>query len=257
MKSEAKPLSLLWNDAIVAAIATLLGYGLVFAFEAGFCSVYRIPLALVNLNLTTALSFAFAATGLLIYMISLSSYISSLYSADDPTTLHLRANALLLTAFLAALFYRNFPTWLVAIAAIGVFASLGPLWRRFATKEPTGSRIERDYFFQLKAPIRLAIGTALIIFELVYVGGTFAATREPRYVFGQNGAQYLVLRIYGDEVIAAPYKITPTVTRFLWLAAKGEALRLDGSLLIQKLGATRDSEWRQRPAGSSIDPWNP
>lgn len=46
------------SEVVIIALATVLGYALVFAYEAGFCWYYGIPYNLISLNLTTGLGVA-------------------------------------------------------------------------------------------------------------------------------------------------------------------------------------------------------
>jgi hypothetical protein len=61
---------LLNSDALVVALGTLAGYGFSFAHEAGACLALGVPLALIQLNLTTA----FATVALVISLLITEMY---------------------------------------------------------------------------------------------------------------------------------------------------------------------------------------
>jgi hypothetical protein len=52
---------------VLIAMVSFAGYIVVFAYEAGFCNVYGIPLELISLSLTTVLPVACAVGIVLLY----------------------------------------------------------------------------------------------------------------------------------------------------------------------------------------------
>jgi hypothetical protein len=79
-----------------------------------------------------------------------------------------------------------------------------------------------------------------------YLEGMEQAVFLPQEVMRIQGDDYLVLRLYGDNVIAGRYAMMRSVE------AKKDALALDGSLRVLRLGPNTAMDWKPRPANTVI-----
>ena len=203
------------SEVVIIALATVLGYALVFAYEAGFCWYYGIPYNLISLNLSTGLGVATVLLSVFYFWLFYDIPIVDVWGPATDQELRSRAtnwlqstlqiiaflfiglsvpaalSAFLLVYFVGRLARRIFDRWGWSrkLAVTEDQMDVGMLWRRLPPK------------------LHFAMTVCLMMFVIAFCYGRFRASVEPSLTYSLNGNSYLVLQIYGDTIVSAPYII--------------------------------------------------
>jgi hypothetical protein len=196
------------SDALVLACLSITGYATVFSFEAGFCSFYDIPLQLVSLNLSTGLAAAGVLSTLAFLFVTNADVVIRLLRIDGPDGILKAARLLAIVAVtgLTSIVWNVNIVVPVVVLLVSIPTALAIRKRRgMQSQHGFGPLALLETSLDQKCFFVIALVSALLVYA--FFAGRVEATREPRYVGKYGGINYILLRVYGDSVIAAPYFI--------------------------------------------------
>ena len=213
----------IWQGIIVAAIP-VIGYGLAFLYEVGFCSAFKIPKEFITLNLTTVFVAAGSLLGVVFVLYWFAEFILMLLSMrKSPLFRELRSFLIILLLSLGfvivwwGLWERVF------------FIAFILLWFAFLlfVSPLITQRDKRSYIEKLQAQRKrdletpvvildslvrlLGRGAFIIIFVVIlllvfsYAIGEAEALNQDEFLVPSTYPQAVVLRIYGENMICAPF----------------------------------------------------
>lgn len=275
------------SGAVLIALVTLVGYGFVFLYEAGFCSLYHIPLSLISFNLTTG--FVAAPSVLLVLWIisGLPANIRLLLKTDErmgrasslavatgafivPFTSHMNGIALLILGSVVFLFLfgvfalgsvigrRNINAKLASIP--GESERLQYLKKRSKTLDEEIKNLDSVISFSpfvwlVSRGPRVTTIVAMIFLTsiLVYCLGRFNAKSEPHYLMKSYNRRYIVLRIYGDSIITAPFVLKRAASMG---SSANDVIVVMGAIRVFKVGDRDTPPMLARRWNQDIEPFS-
>lgn len=206
--------SRLWaSDVVLVAAASLVGYSLVFCYEAGFCTYFGIPYDLIKLNMTTG----FAVAGVLfisLYSLIFYSPAANIFAIRSDSEMRVWADELTWAALSALLFLRlgvnsvAIACWLILLA---ILTWLVRRYRGFKPYAATHTSLVwpvKLLIAKLSVRAHFVLALLSLVFLIVFAVGRGEAAYEPKYILGTSTGNYLVLRFYGDYVITAPITVS-------------------------------------------------
>lgn len=213
----------IWQGIIVAA-SPVIGYGLAFVYELGFCQVFDIPTEFITLNLTSVFIAAGSLIGIVLILYWFAELFLMLVPARKPPLFRELVFLLILLLFNLGFIILWWGMWERVIYVIFTLIFFAMLLFVFPliTQKGKGSYIEKlqaQRKRDLETPmvifesfVRL-IGrkTFLIIFVLVclvffsYIAGDAKAIKQEEFLIPSTYPQAVVLRIYGENMICAPF----------------------------------------------------
>jgi hypothetical protein len=208
------------SEGIVLALISVASYALAFAYEVGFGSPYHVPPALITLNLTTGFVAAAAgASALMLFYAAISGLVNSLPPSVIPSAVEIRRFTEALTVALPLLFALIASGFnLVIVVLAGTFFLVLPKLPVARAVHP--QTLMRLFFerFSIRTLAPLVLFAYLLM--IAFVLGRHQALAEPQFIFDKDDKQYIVLRIYGDNIITAAY--APTLSDpGTWVVGRG------------------------------------
>jgi hypothetical protein len=207
------------------------GYFLGFAYEKGYASYFGIPLPLIKLDLINIFLSVIALIGLLWFILWITNLVYMIFSTWSNAIYRVivRSAPSLLISFCLILLYINTPTWqsvkwIVFVPLIVLF--LGFVWplieqrgkgtylQKLEAQEQANKNVKAPKLFSLitqKANTlnrRLLVNIAIILFILyclAYAVGESEAEKQKNFWIVREPQQLVVLRIYGDRFVCAPF----------------------------------------------------
>ena len=241
-----------WHAIIVAA-SPILGYGIAFLNEWGFCSVFGIPTQFIRLNLTTILSAAAAVLAVAaILSIVFGPIIALLRSRTGPLAQSLARLTYLFVAFLGLLIiYRDvWLYWLVFLCCLLVYALIEFSWP-LITQRGKGSYVQKLKASQVAegeygsviqdagrfppATIVAVIWGILLVALFSFSLGQSNAMHKTSFLVPSAFEDSVVLRIYDDNMICATIdnEAKEVESNFFVLNVSGEPTTM---LKLEKVG---------------------
>jgi hypothetical protein len=209
-------LRLLSSEAIVLAIATVVGYLVVFVYNLGAFASFRMPMDLIPLNVSSV----FAATGAILVagFTGVFNYFANLVSlawADENVFSRIR-NSLIFITFLLALSLRilslNGLTLVLLVVLIGYFI----YFRVMAKQSPPEAEAPiKTGFYTIDEAAnflhswggRKALSAALTLtyfLFVVFACGEFNGPVEGSVWMSDGSTRFVLLRTNNDTLITAP-----------------------------------------------------
>jgi hypothetical protein len=209
-------------DTLLVAAAAPIAYLFAFVFEAGYAHVFSIPVELIFITLTSI----FVAGGSLLiiglFVLMLADLVSKLLP-NTPSPLR-RAIALLTPMALATLAYCFFALdtplasslrglalgWLIILLLQFVWPLLTQRDKpTYAEKLAAQARLETTGMLD-SAARRFPAAYLLLYFlglalYVTFHAGQSSAYRQREFLISQTTPQRVVLRVYGNRVISAPF----------------------------------------------------
>ena len=244
------------SSAVTVAVATLMAYAIVFAYEAGFCSFYDIPLNLITLNLTTGLAASGTViAGLFTVLINRVPF-GRIWLIKTDDQFRQWGDNLAYAAFFSVLFLRlGFNSIVIGCLLVLIPRSVSALVSRFPKLRLNITTEQGATYLQiigrrLSPKVHFAAACVAMILTVCFAYGRFDGSFEPQYKFTADGQSYLLLRIYGDYLIAAPFTVKTNYETPVFFTAQRETVTLvDRRLRVFKLGeAGADSTFSIRTA---------
>lgn len=247
------------SEGLIIAACSIVAYLLTFVYEAGFARFFRIPLEFITLNLTSIFVVAGALLVVVIFLFLLTELIFTILNrGDNPIyrgVVRLIPVFLLFAAllFLYGVQWREW-IWIAVVMIMLAFLEFGfPLITQrhkihYRDKLEAQEEVER----QVETPIDRAIwrmgSTAIIIILCLWLGlsisyhaGHAAALKQDEFLVATTSPEMVVLRIYGDKLICAPFeRATKEVQRSFIVLKVAEDPKL--MLRLEKVGPLRLKE---------------
>jgi hypothetical protein len=215
--------------AVLFGFIAPIGYGAAYLREWGFCSVFGIPTELIQLNITTVLIAITSGVGalfLLFWLADIFYTLSQQRKLKNFGPIKLRLSFDLLSLILFGCFVALFPpiidAWplLVLFLVILIFTQfVAPLITQrqipsYKGKLEAQDRVVRetpvllDYFIKRAGITIVSLGILLVLFlgAMFFVGYNMAQ-RQTDFLVPSTHQDSVVLRIYGDNLICAPFDI--------------------------------------------------
>jgi len=216
------------SSAIIIASASLIGYALAFAYEAGFCAVYSVPPSLISLNLVSTLTVAGSLWFIVYSWIYANPLIWKFFDIKDEHDYAVWAwrLGLFVPGFvISVVFGLNF--FLATLIGLGAwclafFVNKRPRAMDAAQNAP---RLTSPPEYRLPPAYRFL---ALLLFcglIWAFALGRKSSYSSPQYVAHVGHENMLLLKVYGDYLIAAPVQL------------QSDVLLVRHGLRIYKLGA--------------------
>ena len=246
------------SEAVIIACSPLVAYLLTFIYEAGFAGVFKIPLGFVELNLTTVFTMAaaVAATLFIVLIFFNPVYIFAVAPFRGKKYINRRIAGLvpILILFLASLilFGSLWKKWIIPLIFLIVFISVA-FFLPLITQRSKGSYLEKikadagstepeDLYGSLERHLGWKYFYYLfcffIFFLIVYSAGQAKAMKEKEFLVLASSPDTVVLRIYGDNIICAPFNRS--------------AKEVQRSFIIHKVGETPPLELRLEKIGPLV-----
>jgi hypothetical protein len=245
----------LLSEGLLIAGVPLAGYSIALAHEYGYAGYYGIPWQFISLTLTHVLA---AIAGLVALLCVLFSFYNIAYSVfwqgndPHPAIVSLSRLAPLLLLFLGSLliFGARWQEWAVTLGVVvflGFFEFIFPLVtqrdkttyrEKLLAQEAHERSITMPLDVAAKAygnqPIRLLayIGLAVL---MAFFAGRGEAINEKNYYVDSSNPNVVILRFYGDTVVAQEYD------------PRGN--KLTGNLLVTKISDKQPLHFKMKELG--------
>jgi hypothetical protein len=214
------------SEGFIVAAISAIAYIFAFVYEAGFAKIFSIPLSFITISLTNVLIVAGSlllvgqlvlSVGNLVFAVSdkFNGPISKRVKRLMPVLLYSLALAFLAsgTRLLSSLMIGLIVGWLIGIFFEFLFPLLtqrgrGSYREKLVAQDELDARTKDLYSLLAR---RLGVGPYILMFSLlmalvvVYYAGQSAAMRQSTYLVTSTSPEMVVLRIYGDNVICAPF----------------------------------------------------
>jgi len=248
----------IWQGIIVAA-SPVIGYGLAFLYELGFCVVFKIPKEFITLNLTTV----FVAAGSLLGIVWLLYWFAEIFLMLIPRKHPLFRELILLLTVLLLLLGFLILWWglwerVISVALFPLSFILMLFVFPLITQRGKGSYIDKlqaQRKHELETPmvifdsavrflgrrISLFIIVVIVLLLFSYSAGDAKALKQDKFLVPSTYPQSVVLRIYGENMICAPFDAEDKKieTKFFVIRMTDEPRP---TLQLQKVGPLRVKE---------------
>lgn len=246
-KRQDKTISRGISEGILLALASAFAYFFTFAYEKSYAAYFGIPNELIIVSLNTTLLFFTAIIGFFGFLFILLELLTSLFGRLNPIVLQALfpiVSALLFA--LAQMYFYGFNHWerwigvFVIILILGAVTFILPLF----TQKGTGNYLDKLAAQQEHEERRISFsgiilrlnGISPLILLLLFVFGYFLAVtagnaeavkRIDFLVTGSN-SEIVVLRIYGDTAIGAPFNRSTKKLddKFTFISIKQDSLSM-------------------------------
>lgn len=221
-----------WNWQTAAALFGLvapIAYGAAYLREWGFCSVFGIPIEFIQLNITTVLIAITSGVGVLFLVfwladlfyilsqqrrlknfgpirrrLSLCGLVLIFFGCFSALFPPLRDAWPILVYFLVLLIFTQFVTPLIAQRKIPGYISKLEAQDRIERETP----VLLDYFIKRVGITIVFLGILIALFlSTMFFVGYNTAMRQTDFLVPSTHEDLVVLRIYGDNLICAPFDI--------------------------------------------------
>lgn len=215
--------------AVLFGFVAPIGYGAAYLREWGFCSVFGIPTELIQLNITTVLIAITSGVGalfLLFWLADLFYTLSQQRKLKNFGPIKRRVSSVLLFLIIFGCLFAFFPPtidiWplIVPFLVLLIFTQfVAPLITQrqissYKSKLEAQDQVERetpvliDYFIKRAGITVVSLGILLVLFlGAMFFVGYNTAQRQTDFLIPSTHQDSVVLRIYGDNLICAPFDI--------------------------------------------------
>lgn len=208
---------------LTIAAVPLIGYAMAFLYEVGFCGEFGIPREFISLSLTRVFIAAGALVGVAFVMFWFVELF--LHFAPQPERLIFKHLAFFFSIFLLnlAMSIVFWGLWreIIMVWLIFVFFMLQLFVLPLITQRKKGSYLEKleaqrridfqtrsllDYFARFFGrEILIIILVILVVLVLSYLAGVSQAKKQTEFLIPSTYPDSVVMRIYGDNMICAPF----------------------------------------------------
>jgi len=221
IESGGKGRNLWVSQGIVVAAVPLIGYAMAFLYEVGFCGEFGIPLEFISVNLTTV----FIAVGTLLLVVAISLfYVVLVMNLAVAIIFWGLWYELIMVAFLFAFFVF----WI--FVSPWITQKEGAYIKRVEAQRKVDSQAKTiiDYVIRY-----IGWGNSFVIFlvlffvALSYIAGISHAKKQTEFLIPSTYPNSVVLRVYGDNMICAPFNAeNKEVQRDFFIIKMGDDSRL-------------------------------
>jgi hypothetical protein len=220
--SETTEKSSYISDAILIAAIPPIAYLFAFVFEAGYARVFSIPLEFISITLTNVFLAGSSILLISLFLLILLDLISMIL--PDTSSPIGRAIGTLVPLFLATLAYvfytlgtplsSSLPAiggvWFVIIFLQFIFPLITQRNKTsYSEKLAAGTRRETSGILaslahRFRQPYLLAYYLGLALY-VTFCAGQSSAFRQHDFLVAHTSPECIVLRVYGDRAICAPF----------------------------------------------------
>ncbi len=249
------------SDGLIVAVCSIVAYLITFVYEAGFLGVFKIPLGFITLNLTTVF---IVASGLLFIVLLGLSIVNFVYpfvaSKSEGNSVYRSLKRFsplfILLLVLFVLFGSNWKEWLPCLIIVIFYSFLEfafPLITqrthktyhdKLDSQEVTEAQVDTlvDYARRRFGYRTLYVFAWMCLFLVIsYSAGRAEAFRKDEFLVLPTHPEAVVLRIYGDIMISAPFdRERKIIHRSLFLTRVPNDSKL--ILKVEKVGPLRLTE---------------
>ena len=195
-------------EVMIVAFATFVGYTVVFAYELGYCFYYGIPYNLIALKLSAGLGVAAVLLGLL-YSIIATQPLWGRWLVRGDEGFRMWADHFMAWTILGAAMMQIGLNSIVIIALLALLtAMVMPLRSFMAERKRVSTEPPADanavMWLSVSAQARFFFALAALIIVAAFAYGRYTASQSPQYIGDKGGQSYIVLKIYGDYLVASP-----------------------------------------------------
>jgi hypothetical protein len=245
------------SEGLIIAAIPIVAYMITFSYETGFAGFFGIPREFIALNFTSVFIVAGALLGVLFFLFLLTEIISMVFPPSKDIIYRTSLPFFPLSLMCAALFILYGSYWREWIGSVVVTMLFALFWYGFPLltqrdKKGYRKKLEADEEAerQVKTPfdhaIRLIGGRKALIIILFLIllldvshhAGHAAALKQEEFLVANTSPEMVVLRIYGDHLICAPFdRATKEVQRSFIVLKVADNPQL--MLRLEKVGPLR------------------
>lgn len=259
-----------FSDAIFLALASTSAYLLAFFYEKGFADFFRIPSYFINLNLINVFSLGAVMLGAFTFLFPLINLLTMIFFNTIHPVLVRAFKPLLILALLVAIQYYLFgqsqpSRWGASLFLLVIFAVLTFFIPLITQKSKKGyfAKLEAQEVIDRKvvniadyAALRfgpnIVLLASILLFSIFIAqdAGTAQAIKQTEYLVTNTSPEMVVLRVYGDNFICAPFDRTSGKVQNSFVLFKVSA---DPGLVLtlEKVGPLHPVELMSPPVSSA------
>lgn len=214
------------TEGFVLAIAPVIGYFVAFVFEVGYAGKFKIPIEFISLSLSDiiAVTSLLAIIAALIWIFFGGLYVQAFHKSTDPVYRRVFSNFPFFVLFVIhALLFRDLWSeylWVVVYFVLFLFFDfVFPLIAKYkvtgykakltaqdkiddaARRGPLRSFIAREG----GRPAQFIIVVGIFVLTTAHSAGRASALNKAEYLVPSDGDNIVVLRLYGDHLVCAPF----------------------------------------------------
>lgn len=205
------------SEGVLLAMASAFAYAMAYFYESQYARAFGIPLQLISLDITTMLVAATAFVGFAYFAfatVDLAWKLGGKAAPDNVTAVRFVLVVFAAVLLLLLAYGANLKQILITLSTIAVPFALGLWLGIFKAKKVDTENAERTakdlplFSFMLDAiGPKWALLFAFGVFGLFLSGGLGlrAASKQHEFFVLEDVSNQVVLRIYGDTVISAPF----------------------------------------------------
>lgn len=212
----------IWQGIVVAA-SPVIGYGLAFLYELGFCGVFKIPTEFITLDLTSVFIAAGSLVGILWILYGIVDLFLILAPPRQSPLFRELASLLAISLLPLGLLLLWWGLWerLIWVACVFLIFVLFQFVFPLLTQRGKGSYMEKlqaqrkrdsedmgvveHLMLIIERRVFLTILAVIILLLLSYIAGETKAVKQDEFLVPSTYPQAVVLRIYGENMICAPF----------------------------------------------------
>jgi len=214
------------SEGLVVTTISIASYVILFAFEAGFANAFSIPLSFIELSLTNVLIVISSLLPLGYILFSLSNILFIFFDDFSESTSKIIKKFFPFFILSIALAYLAYGTvllpavirgfilvWMIMFFLEFILPLLtqrgkGNYWKKLEAQDKLETQIKTLDSILIR---RIGVTPSVLVFALIwviflaYVAGYTGAAKQSTYLVTSTSPEMVVLRIYGDNIICAPF----------------------------------------------------
>lgn len=241
------------SDALIIAAFPIVAYVITYAYESGYAGIFGIPSDFITLNLTTVLVVTGALFGVILTLFIYANFILYILpKSDSPIfrgVVKLLPLILLSVAYLL-LYGKLWRYWIFPVICILLFILMefgfplitqkGNLSYRekYEEQEKIEGKVKGIVEYVLPLVGRgafIAILSLFLVLIFSWEAGRSRALKQDKFLIVKASPELVVLRIYGEKLICAPFdRTTKEITGTFTILKTGDDPNL--KLSLEKVG---------------------
>ncbi len=205
-------------EALIVGLITFTGYAMTFMYEYGFCIKFGIPTGFISISLTSVFITIGIIVAIFIFWLFSAFLLSMLLK--KPTLKNSPIYGITLLFILLLIIYWG--AWLNIIAFVFLYVLYLIialiLWNREKKRRTNDKekKPEHKVNSRMNAPIWrhipmigkmgfMIIGFSVLFILVAFIAGTANAEKQTNFLIPSTSENSVVLRVYGDNMICAPF----------------------------------------------------
>lgn len=212
------------SEGIILALASAGAYLLSFYYEKGYASVFKIPVSFIEISLTSMLTFGVIIIGVFLFIMPITNLLlmftlSSSRPVLQRTLLPVILVALLVVVQIYLFGILNWKLWLPFVIMLIVFIFFQFIFPlivqrggKYTDKLKAQEETEEQFTDAFVIMRRRFGNSSLIIILVLLLGivvaesaGIADAINQREFLVTNTNPEMVVLRVYGDNLICAPF----------------------------------------------------